>query len=503
MNRGRIITVAALAVLYLGAAIPVSAKHIDRTLVKTRYGAVRGYVVEDFNTLAWKGIPYAEPPVGKRRWKAPENPRPWQGVLDATEYGSRCVQPRGNGHEDCLYLNIWRPKNKKRELPVFVYIHGGSNTAGSGEGPWYTVAHHYDAVVVSINYRLGAMGWFLHPALMTANKNDDSGNFGTLDQIQALRWIRNNIGRFGGNPRNVTIAGASAGAQNVSYLMHTRLAKRLFRKAILESNFPGIRPVSAAFKSSKQVLYNLLVSDGTVQDTAAAKRLVETSMTDDLIADYFYAKTPQEITDAYRNAYWGRINWGDFFRDDINSGSTSMPPPVVQASEDRPEFVYAIGDGYVLPDDIDFADFSAGRVFPKPMIVGTTKNENNFWNADWPFNFQQDKSLNELVTEAVGNSNPDYEYLADFYALFGEGDADTFKENYRFATELIDEVDTYLGAQLSARNLARAYRRGRVPIYVYRFDWGSDPGKRYNIPSEDAWVFYKGAVHVAESDFFY
>jgi len=122
---------------------------------------------------------------------------------------------------------------------VFVYIHGGSNIDGSGEGSWYTVAHHYNVVVVTFNYRLGPMGWFLHPALLTGDPKNDSGDFGTLDQIKALEWVQKNIDKFGGDRANVTLVGASAGAQNVTYLMHSPLAKDLFQKAIIESNYPA------------------------------------------------------------------------------------------------------------------------------------------------------------------------------------------------------------------------------------------------------------------------
>jgi carboxylesterase type B len=298
------------------------------------------------------------------------------------------------------------------------------------------------------------------------------------------------------------LAGESTGAQNVSYLMHSALAKDLFQKAIIESNYPGIRPIAAAYKSSKQVLYNLLVADGIVPNAKAAKLHVESYMTDREIRDYLYGKPPGEITKAYFNADMGPMSWGDLFRDDINAGFDNTPPPLVQGPENRPEFVYAIGDGYVLPKGISFADFSEGRVFPKPMVVGTTKNENNAWNGSWPFNFQEGKSLAALVMEAVQGTNPAYRRFQKFYHIFGERDADTFKRNYKFSTELIDEVHTYLGSQMSARHMA-AIKTTRFPVYVYRFDWGSDSTKNYKIPFDDAWVFYKGAIHGAELDFFY
>jgi para-nitrobenzyl esterase len=469
------------------------------TLVQTEQGKVEGFLIHDFHTVAWLGIPYAQPPVGTQRWKAPQDTAVRDHLLSTKSYGHPCSQQDPKSSEDCLYLNIWRPDSDETKLPVFVYIHGGSNLDGSGEGSWHSVARHYNVVTITLNYRLGPMGWFLHPALMTGNPEGDSGNFGTLDQIKALEWVQKNIETFGGDKSNVTLAGASAGAQNVTYLMHSALAKDLFQKVIIESDFPGIRPVSAAFKSSKQVLYNLLVADGTAPNTRAAKLHVE-SMTKEEIRDYLYCKSPNDIAKTYFNTNMGPINWGDLFRDDIRRGNDRTAPPLVQSSENRPEFVFAIGDGRVLPK-VSFADFSEGRVFPRPTIIGTTKNENNMWNASWPLNFQEGKSLAALVTEAVHGTNPAYRHMQKFYDVLGEHNAETLKRNYKFATELIDEVDTYLGAQMPARHMAATKKK--VPVYVYRFDWGSDPNKTYKIPCEDAWVFYKGAIHVQESDFFY
>jgi len=501
--RARPIVLLALVAMLAAIASAQAKEQEFGTLAQTQQGAVEGFVISDFHTVAWLGIPYAKPPLGNLRWKAPKEPEPRDHLLVTRSYGSPCYQEGTQSGEDCLYLNIWRPDSKEKKLPVFVFIHGGSNIDGSGNGSWETVAHYYKVVVVTFNYRLGPMGWFLHPALHSGDSKDDSGDFGTLDQIKALDWVQKNIDRFGGDKTNVTLAGASAGAQNVTYLMHSALAKNLFQKVIIESNYPGIRPVSAAYKSSKQVLYNLLVTDGTSPNAKAAKLHVESQMTNQEIRNYLYGKTPQEITKAYFNADMGAINWGDLYRDDIRVGSNHLPPPLVQCPENRPEFVYVIGDGTVLPKGMSFADFSEGHVFPKPMVIGTTKNENNMWNATWPFNFQEGKSLTTLVTEAVEGTNPAYGCLQKFYDVFGERNADTFKQNYKFATELIDEVDTYLGAQMPARHMAAIKTTPRFPIYVYRFDWGSNPAKKYNIPFEDAWVFYKGAIHVAEFDFFY
>jgi hypothetical protein len=155
----------------------------------------------------------------------------------------------------------------------------------------------------------------------------------------------------------------------------------------------------------------------------------------------------------------------------------------------------------VLDKSDTLVDFSEGHVFPKPLIVGTTRNENNTWNSTWPFNFQEGKSLAALVDEAVKDTNPKYASLQKFFDMVGGHNPEIFKRNYKFATELLDELDTCLGSQLPARHLAANSKK--VPVYVFRFDWASDPAKDYKIPFEDAWLFYNGSLHTSESDFFY
>jgi para-nitrobenzyl esterase len=474
-----------------------------RTLAQTEQGAVDGFAIADFQTVAWLGIPYAQPPVGPLRWKSPKDPVKRTQTLEARSYGSPCFQPGTKSSEDCLYLNVWRPSRKQRRLPVLVYIHGGANIYGSGEGSWQAAAHFYNVVVVTFNYRLGPMGWFLHPALLSGDQKDDSGNFGTLDQIKLLEWVQHNIERFGGDKTNITLAGDSAGAQNVTYLMHSALAKDLFNKAIISSNYPVIRPASAAYKSSKQVLYNLMVADGLASDTAGAKVTADTRMSAAEIRKYLYGKSPEQLIKTFSNPDMGPIDSGDMFRDDIVAGHNHTPPPLIQSPENRPESIQIIGDGYVVPKGLGFADFSVGHVFPRPMIIGTTKNENHAFNARWPFNFQENKPINTLVLEAVNGTDPAYVRLKQFYAVFGQHDPTTFKENYTFATNLVDELHTYYGAQMPARNMAKISHAKEIPIYVYRFDWGSDPQKKYNIPFEDAWLFYNGSPHTSEYDFFY
>jgi para-nitrobenzyl esterase len=195
------------------------------------------------------GIPFAAQPVGNLRWKAPQPPPPWQGIRKATEYGPACPQlpspwlPEMSGvqqmatGEACLSLNVWTPElHPKTKLPVFVWIHGGGNVEGSADWPplGQTLAKH-GVVVVSIHYRLGALGFLAGPWLASESAHHVSGNYGQLDQLAALRWVRRNIASFGGDPGRVTIGGQSSGALDVCNLMASPLAAGLFEQAVLES----------------------------------------------------------------------------------------------------------------------------------------------------------------------------------------------------------------------------------------------------------------------------
>lgn len=204
---------------------------------------------EDRGIRLFKGIPYAAPPVGERRWRPPAPLARWEGARDATKFGAACVQPKPRGpsiygwdlpamSEDCLSLNIWTPANAAK-APVFVWIHGGALTSGSAGDPLYDGAAlaRRGVIVVSINYRLGALGYLAHPALSAESADGVSGNYGLLDQVAALEWVKANIGAFGGDPANVTIAGESAGALSVMALMAAPSARGLFHKAVAQSAY--------------------------------------------------------------------------------------------------------------------------------------------------------------------------------------------------------------------------------------------------------------------------
>jgi len=216
-------------------------------VVHAAAGEIEGLI--EARLRVFKGIPYALPPTGVARWKPPSPIPGWKGVKKATEFGSACLQPKPQlsniytrdpmpMSEDCLTLNIWAPIDA-RNAPVFFWIYGGALVGGASREPIYdgTRLANEGIVVVSINYRLGVLGWLAHPELSAESPLGVSGNYGLLDQVEALRWVRRNVGSFGGDPSNVTIAGESAGALSVMYLMAAPAARGLFSKGIAESGY--------------------------------------------------------------------------------------------------------------------------------------------------------------------------------------------------------------------------------------------------------------------------
>jgi para-nitrobenzyl esterase len=220
--------------------------------VRTLSGPVLGTTSSDGKIAIYRGIPYAAPPVGDLRWKDPQPVKPWKIVLIANNFGASCMQelqrsrppwtkefmPQNEDSEDCLSLNVWTPTTSpNKKLPVFFWIHGGGFSEGSSEVPVYegTELARTGMVVVSINYRLGVFGFLAHPELTAESPHHSSGNYGLLDQVAALQWVKKNIQAFGGDPENVTICGQSAGAASVHALIATPLAKGLFQRGIAQS----------------------------------------------------------------------------------------------------------------------------------------------------------------------------------------------------------------------------------------------------------------------------
>ncbi|PYB78952.1 carboxylesterase [Pseudomonas sp. LB-090624] len=234
-------------------------------VVSTSEGMLSG--LSAGGVVSFLGIPYAAPPVGSLRWRAPEPVSSWTGTRKAQAFQSSCYQPEAPEFgpysreflatpppsEDCLYLNVWAPEDRSKRYPVMVWLHGGGFIGGSGAVPIYNGSQlaKQGVVVVTVNYRLGPFGFLTHPALAAENTDKLSGNYGLLDQIAALKWVRANISQFGGDAKNITLTGQSAGAISTAYLTSSPLAQGLFAKAILQS------PVTLG---------------GQIPDTASAER---------------------------------------------------------------------------------------------------------------------------------------------------------------------------------------------------------------------------------------
>jgi para-nitrobenzyl esterase len=360
--------------------LPLAEKPVERIAQQaaarsTDMGPVIGSEDTD-NTYAWLGIPYAAPPVGDLRWRAPRPVQPWQAPRETVAFRDPCMQLSGPldglpddsgtpvGSEDCLYLNVWSPRahssTEDTKLPVMFWIHGGGNTIGTANTyPGNHLAGGEQVVVVTINYRLGFFGWMSHPALRTNDRDalDASGNYANLDMIAALKWVQANIANFGGDPNNVTIFGESAGGRNVYAMLASPLARGLFQRAIVQSGSVATTPRWRAENfhddpqpgqtlSSREWLSMQLQQAGRATDSKAA-RAIQATISDEATRDFMYALSAQQILQG--------INGGD-------AGMYWAPQ--------------GFRDGTVLPTDTLYTVFSdPARYNSVPMIVGTNRDE--------------------------------------------------------------------------------------------------------------------------------
>ncbi|MHA2379170.1 MAG: carboxylesterase/lipase family protein, partial [Candidatus Thorarchaeota archaeon] len=410
---------------------------IDDSAVQTKYGLVAGY--SDKDTWCWKGIPYATPPLGQLRWKAPLDPVPWLETRRTRRFGSSSAQIMPilgpTGSEDCLYLNIWRPKSPEVELPVYLYIHGGGNSIGSSATSAYygnAVAGRSNMLYVSVNYRLGAMGWFIHPAVTgSGSPEDQSGNYGTLDLVKALEWVRDNIRAFGGDQNNVTIAGESGGAFNVLSLLASPAAKGLFHRAVVESGLSLIWSPQVAKAQSDKLLAALLAKDSKANSKEEAEALIA-KMPDEEINEYFHSKSAFTITRNIPTRDFGMADWRTIFTD-----GTVMPE-----------------EGYNVFSSKEWAN-------KVPVIIGCTKDEMKLFG---------------LMREEPLRNTREYDLVWGYHSLLWRASG-------------VDEPASKMASHED------------VPVYVYRFDWGSVDDKGQSVlPGSKGREL--GAHHAAEIPFF-
>lgn len=266
-------------------------------IVSTEFGQIQGST--NGTIKQFLGIPFAKPPVDSLRWRAPQNPDNWVGTLNTTTFAPVCPQKKFDqggtndtiiGNEDCLYLNVWTPQTTSANLPVLVFIHGGGNQQGSaneinGGTEMYfgkNMAERGNAVIVTIQYRLGPLGFLVHPGLEPENANGTAGNYAAMDQILALHWVQNNISNFGGDPSKVMIFGESAGGVNVGNLLTTPLASGLFQRALIQSATPVIGDYTTVKNKGIQYVDSFTVVGTDVQKIAYMRTLPADSLVKDL-----------------------------------------------------------------------------------------------------------------------------------------------------------------------------------------------------------------------------
>lgn len=414
-----------LAILVLSAGV---ARAQNGPVVTIISGAIRGTLTAD-GGAAFKGIPYASPPVGDLRWRPPQATVPWQGVRDATKFGAPCTQLSeswneqfvSGSSEDCLYLNVavsqWPPK---ANYPVMVWIHGGSNTAGDGDDAGFderTLVHR-GVILVTINYRLGALGFLSHPELDDESPMHTSGNYGLMDQMAALRWVQANILLFGGDTEKVTVFGESAGAFDIGLLMSSPLAPGLFRAGIAESgavsSFHGPRTKAQAEEIGKKLAALLKAPDvGAVA---------------------FLRKVPAE---------------------------TILKEAQVAAGGDRTGLETSL-DGWVLPES-PAAVFASGGSLPVLLLIGSNAQE--IPGPEQPEQIRSDirKSYGDLAERAL-----------QLYGLSGEGVGDT--DSIYGGAGIQWATDT--GFRCPSTEEAIWQSAAGRPTYQYEFEHAK-PGQEY------------------------
>jgi len=434
-------------------------------------GPVEGFASPLADAHAWLGIPFAQPPVGALRWRAPQPLAPWSDPFQALTYGTPCTQydPLADpddapadvalhGGEDCLTLDIYAPRWTPEEvpsgllrLPVMVWIHGGGNS--QGEASLYdgaTLAATRDVIVVAVQYRLGAFGWFGHRALggPGTTAEDRSGNYGTLDQVRALAWVRDNIEAFGGDPDRVTIFGESAGGSNVFALLRSPRAKGLFQRAIAQSGTVRGKTLAEAENlvddpepgsslSSSEVLLKILQRDGRAGDRAAAQEAAA-AMSDAEVAELLRAQSARELITSYEVGFAGGMY-------------------------DSPKL---LRDGHVISEQEPLEAFASGNYNRVPVIAGTNRDEVKL------FMLMGSPHLRRVMNVPVGMKNARmYEVTAYYPSLMWKA--------------------------LGADEPLSAMRHIQGPtVYGYRFDWD---GER-----EPLWLDLRtwlGAGHAMEIPF--
>ncbi|MGA2016318.1 MAG: carboxylesterase/lipase family protein [Opitutaceae bacterium] len=400
-----------------GAARAQQLRHVQQ---QTADGVLEGVVSPDGKVRTFKGIPYAAPPVGPLRWKPPQPVVPWAGVRKAADYGARAMQGPiysdmvfndSGPSEDCLYLNLWMPENRPQaRLPVMVWIHGGGFVAGSSSEPRQDAGNlsKKGVIVVSFNYRMGVFGFLALPELSRESGQGASGNYGLLDQVAALEWVKRNIAAFGGDPDNVTIFGESAGSESVSALMASPLARGLFRRAIGESG--------ALFSAKPPTKTRAQAEDAGVRFARAAFGTAS--------LEALRSRSAREVLDAALKLP------SDYFEPDI--------------------------DGYFLPADCG-SIFAAGEQSHVPLLAGWNRDEGGYES----FFGKKEPTVANYVALASARFGSRAEEFLRLYPAATDAEARRAAQDLAGDDFIVHDTWKWIEAHL---------RTGGSPVYRYEFD---------------------------------
>ncbi|MDL5510522.1 carboxylesterase family protein [Arenibacter sp. M-2] len=429
------IYISAFALIF---SLSLSAQEIvdNATKVKTELGVIRG--VNEGDVDSFKGIPYAAPPVGAFRWRPPQPLTPWEGELDASEFGSNCAQSgwgaapgtiSEGSSEDCLFLNIWRPTNAtvESQIPVMVWIHGGAFVGGSGSSPG-NAGNEFakkGVILITINYRLGRLGHFAFPALSAEHPGEPKGSYAFMDQIAALQWVKKNIAAFGGDPDNVTIFGFSAGGVSVHSLMTIPNAKGLFHKGISQSGGgrDGVLTARPISEENADSFYK--VSAETIGVNFAKKHGIDG--TDAEALTKLRALSVEEIVDG------GQENDGE-------GGPRIYSGPIL--------------DGKLVTETAESA-YNAGRQMQIPLIIGSNSAE--------------------IGGSFVNNSKTKEELFSLFGDFMEEAKAAYDPDGGKEFEEVIIKFNTDWIWGEPARFAAKSFVKQGEPVFIYHFGFVPEP----------------------------
>jgi para-nitrobenzyl esterase len=478
--RMRILSMSAIpliALLMQFSALAGTADVDDQALqVTTKSGPVLGAWSADKAAKQWLGLPYAEPPVGDHRWEAPSPHAPWTSVLPTKTFGSPCPQfgsqygppPPGKtwgignveifgkmvGNEDCLTLNIWHPNNSEAQLPVLAFLHGGGNVFGSSADPIYDgakLAVAANAVVVTLNYRLGLFGWLACSCMQGKDPLSNSGDFATLDIVAALKYVQANAAAFGGDANNLTLMGQSAGAIDAYQLIASQLSVGLFKKAILLSGLiQGVAGKDKGYAYANELSEQLVIHDALATTQQSASQ-------------YIAGKGPVWLKQYLKSKTAARI------MEFLGLHAELRHAPL------------GIGDGVVLPVDVHQA-FADGHFLHVPMIVGMTRDESKMLVDTALKGDAASRFAMMLNTQADQPPKLKISNLISPYLLPSFGPYLYNAYHSLFTTFLLHSVGNSI-AKLTPY---------APKVYVYRFDWDRGP---------EPWKTVFGASHASDLPF--